>query len=442
MKTWGLKNLSFMAAITLFAAACGGAAVAPTEIPSTPVPQASEATQPTGTTAPLASVQGGAVTAQPASPVQTAAPDAGAGKVVKPDPFFQVELDESSISTRGWKTDFSLHTVPFFEILSGGVPRDGIPPIDDPVFVEIADADEWIGDMEPVISLEIDGVTKAYPLQIMTWHEIVNDEVAGVPVAVTFCPLCNSAIAFDRRLDGVVYDFGTSGNLRYSDLIMWDRQTESWWQQLSGEAIIGELAGRRLTFLPASIISWSDFKAANPDSQVLSKKTGNTRDYGRNPYAGYDRADRPPFLYDGIPDGRLLPKERVLALSINNANIAFPFSVLEQERVVNHTLGGQDVAVFFKKGTLSALDASSISRSRDVGATGVFDPSLDGRKLTFRADGGKILDDETGSEWNILGQAVAGELAGSALEPIVHANHFWFAWAAFKFDTTIYEGAG
>lgn len=310
------------------------------------------------------------------------------------------------------------------------------------MFIEIADANAWIGDKERVISLEINGVTRAYPLQILTWHEIVNDELGGVPVAVTFCPLCNSAIAFDRRLDGVVYDFGTSGSLRYSDLIMWDRQTESWWQQLTGEAIIGELAGRRLNFLPAPIISWADFKAANPGSQVLSREIGNPRDYGRNPYAGYDQADRPPFLYDGIPDGRLSPKERVLALSINGADIAFPFLILEEEPVVNYNRGGRDIVVFFKKGTLSALDSSSIAKSRDVGATGVFDPNLDGRKLTFRSQGSKILDQETGSEWNILGQALNGPLAGSKLDPITHANHFWFAWAAFKLETIIYQGTG
>ena len=447
MKTKGLRSVFLIAAISLVAAACGGAAAAQPTTSPVSVTQASKAIPATDkvadSVAPTAPAQGIAVdTTAPDTAAQSRATGTEAGSLVEPDPNFQDELDDSSISTRGWKTDFSRHTVPFFEIMSGGPPRDGIPPIDNPLFVEIDEANGWIDDKEPVISLEIDGVTRAYPLQILTWHEIVNDELGGVPVAVTFCPLCNSAIAFDRRLDGVVYDFGTSGSLRFSDLIMWDRQTESWWQQLSGEAIIGELAGRRLTLLPAAIISWSDFKAANPDSQVLSRETGNPRDYGRNPYAGYDRADRPPFLYDGIPDGRLLPKERVLALSINDADIAFPFSVLEQEGAINHTVGGRDVAVFFKLGTLSALDAGTISLSRDVGATGVFDPKLDGRKLTFRSDGDRILDEETGSEWNILGQAVEGPLAGSKLDPIVHANHFWFAWAAFKLETTIYQGAG
>ena len=377
-------------------------------------------------------------------PAATTAPiDASEpGVTVAPDPNYEEDLQQAGISTRGWTTDFSLHSVPYSEIISGGPPRDGIPPIDDPKFTTFEDAAKWLGGQEPVIALELNGDARAYPLQILTWHEIVNDVVGGVPVAATFCPLCNSAIVFDRRLGGVVYDFGTSGKLRKSDLIMWDRQTESWWQQFTGEAIVGELTGKGLTFVPASIVSFNDFKEANPEGQVLSRDTGFTRDYGRNPYAGYDRADIPPFLFDGELDGRLLPKERVVAVTIGDGDAAFPFSLLENERVVNYTVNKQELVVFFKPGTLSALDRSSISDSRDVGATGVFDTHLDGRKLTFRADGDDFVDNETGSVWNILGQATQGPLAGSKLTPIVHANHFWFAWGAFKPDTKIYQGQG
>ena len=124
-------------------------------------------------------------------------------------------------------------------------------PIDNPTFVEIKDADEWLEALEPVISFELNGDARAYPLQILMWHEIVNDTVGGTPVSVTFCPLCNSAIVFDRNFNDLVLTFGTSGMLRNSDLIMWDRQTETWWQQLTGEGIIGQLAGHKLTFIPA-----------------------------------------------------------------------------------------------------------------------------------------------------------------------------------------------
>ena len=362
------------------------------------------------------------------------------GELVAPDPDFERALRDARFSTRGWETDFSRHSVPYSEIISGGPPPDGIPPIDDPKFVSPEEAAGWLACQEPVIALEIDGDARAYPLQIMTWHEIVNDMVGDAPVTVTFCPLCNSAIVFDRRLDGITYDFGTSGNLRNSDLIMWDRQTESWWQQLTGEAIVGELTGKALTFLPAQIVSWEDFKAANADGKVLSRDTGFSRSYGSNPYTGYDRVDNPPFLLLDEPDGRLPPKERVVAVTVGDVDVSFPFSVMEREGVVNYSVNGQDLAVFFKTGTVSALDRSSIRESRDVGATGVFVPGVDGQKLSFRREEEDIVDNETGSVWNILGEAVDGPLMGKTLTPIVHANHFWFAWGAFKPDTMIYQG--
>ncbi len=365
---------------------------------------------------------------------------AGSAIPVEPDPDYAAKLAQSRISTYGWRTDFSRHTVPFSEILSGGVPRDGIPPIDDPKFTTTEAASAWIGEQEPVIAFELNGDARAYPLQIMTWHEIVNDEVGGIPVAITFCPLCNAAIAFDRRLEGKVYDFGVSGNLRYSDLIMWDRQTESWWQQFTGDAIIGELAGKKLAFLPASIVAWSDFQAARPNAKVLSRDTGHRRPYGQNPYIGYDRADNPPFLFMGKLDGRLSPMERVVAVTIGDADAAFPFSVLTKKRVVNYTLNRRDMAVFFKPGTRSALGSREIASARDIGAAAVFDPRVDGKKLDFRAEGDVFVDEQTGSTWNILGAAIKGPLAGKRLAPIVHANHFWFAWAAFKPNTKVYQG--
>ncbi len=361
---------------------------------------------------------------------------------VQPDPNFQEALKTARFTILGWRTDFSRHTVPYDEILQAArFPRDGsISAIDNPLFITPEDADLWLGKLEPVIALEINGDARAYPLQILTWHEVVNDVVGGVPVIVTFCPLCNSAIAFGRTVDGILYDFGVSGNLRNSDLIMYDRQTHSWWQQLTGEGIVGELAGKQLKFIPAALISWEDFKEANPEGSVLSRETGFSKPYGSNPYAGYDRVDNPPFLFEGDLNGRLLPKERVAALTIGDEAAAFPFSILKEEKVVNYTVNGQDLVVFFKSGTRSALDSSRIDESRDVGATGVFDPHLDGRKLTLRAEGDSIVDNETGSVWNILGRATDGPLAGSELTPIVHANHFWFAWGAFNPDTKVYQG--
>ena len=257
---------------------------------------------------------------------------------------------------------------------------------------------------------------------------------------MTFCPLCNTAIVLERTLGGVVYDFGTSGKLRNSDLVMWDRQTESWWQQFTGEAIVGELTGKKLKFLSGPIISWSDFKAANPEADVLSRETGFSRRYGENPYGGYDQADNPPFLFDGELEGRLAAKDRVVDVSIDGVTAVFPFPTLEKERVVNYTVNNQDLAVFFKSGTLSALDKRSIKESRDVGATGVFERTVDGQDLTFRFDGESFVDDETESIWNIFGQAVEGPLSGQKLKPVFHTNIFWFAIAAFRPDAMIYQG--
>ena len=369
-----------------------------------------------------------------------------------PGPGPRQVLRENGVETRGWLTDFDRHSVPYEEILAGGPPRDGIPPIDNPSFVSLEEGDGFLAAREPVIAFETNGDARAYPLQILTWHEIVNDVVGGAPVAVTFCPLCNSAIVFDRRLDGVTYSFGTTGNLRNSDLIMWDRQTQSWWQQLTGEGIVGELTGKKLTFLPARIISWEDFKTANPDGQALSQDTGHHRDYGRNPYVGYDRIDSPPFrLFTTFDlDERLQPKERVVSATVGGVDVAFPFSVLAEERVVNYKAGGRDLVVFFKPGTASALDGYSIRDSRDVGASGLFDARLDGEALTFETRGetrgetsaDDIVDRQSGSVWNIQGEAVSGPLAGRKLQSIPHTNTFWFAIGAFKPDSEIYRGSG
>ena len=379
----------------------------------------------------------------PAAPTPAAAlPSATPIPTPLPAEDWEQELRAAGLYPGEWQTDFSKRSVPYAEIFSGGVPRDGIPPLDNPNFTTVAAADQWLEAQEPVIAFELNGAAKAYPLQILTWHEIVNDTVGGVPVVATFCPLCNSAIVFERTLDGVVYDFGVSGKLRNSDLIMWDRQTESWWQQLTGAGIVGELTGQQLRLLPSSIVAWQDFKAAYPEAAVLSRDTGYRRKYGANPYVGYDRVDQPPFLFFGRQDDRLLPMERVAALTVGDAAAAFPFALLEREGVVHYRVGGQDLAVFFQPGARSALDGPSIAASKAVGATGVFDRDFDGQRLTFQSDGEGFTDAETGSRWNILGQATAGPLAGGQLTPIVHANHFWFAWAAFRPDTEVVDGGG
>ena len=342
-------------------------------------------------------------------------------------------------SRDGWRTNFDRRSVPLTEIQSGGPPKDGIPALDHPKFVGVAEANGWLKPVEPVIALTVGGQSRAYPLQILIWHEIVNDSVGGVPVTVTFCPLCYTAIAFDRRAANRVLDFGTTGNLRKSDLVMYDRQTESWWQQAIGQAIVGDLTGTQLTILPASIVSWDSFRTDHPEATALSKDTGFSRSYGSNPYTGYDSANTRPFLFDSKPDGRLAPKEHVVTVSLGGEDVAYPYTLLKQRRVVHDTVGGTPIVVFYRSGTSSALDGGSVADGFDLGATGAFSPQLDGRQLTFKATGPDFVDSETGSRWNILGRAVSGPLAGGRLDPIVHGDDFWFAWAAFMPATRIYR---
>jgi hypothetical protein len=337
-----------------------------------------------------------------------------------------------------WTTDWNRHTVPYGELLALLPVRDGIPALDDPKYISPEEAAAWLAGVEPVIAFEQNGDARAYPLQIMTYHEIVNDMVGDLPVTVTFCPLCNSAIVFDRRLGGEVYDFGTSGWLRRSDLVMYDRQTESLWQQFTGEGIVGELAGEQLTFLPSSIVSFDDFREAFPDGLILSRETGHQRPYGQNPYPGYDRIGENPFAFLDVPDGRLAAMERVITVSLDDVDVAYPLTTLFEAGVIHDNQAGQDLVIFHEGGTASALDMPIIQMGADVGATGVFDPNLNGEKLTFLKDDDTIKDEQTGSKWNILGQATDGPLAGDALAPLVHGDHFWFAWAAFQPETIIF----
>lgn len=337
-------------------------------------------------------------------------------------------------------TDFSRHTVPYSDVLSGGPPKDGIPAIDNPLFTSVSEADEYLQDLEPVIFFQVGEDARAYPLQVLTWHEIVNDVVDGKPVAITFCPLCNTAIAFDATFDGQELDFGTTGRLRFSNLIMYDRQTETWWQQATGEGIAGEYAGEQLTFLPASIIGWAEFKDEFPDGKVLSRETGFARDYGRNPYAGYDNINSSPFLFRGPETPGVLPAmARVLTVDLDGEAVAFPYELLQEQSVINDTISGSEVVVFWQPGTASALDSSRIAEGDDVGAGVAFSPIVDGQVLTFSLVDGKIIDDQTGSQWDVFGQATSGELSGTQLEPVVSVNHFWFSWAAFKPETRIYQ---
>jgi hypothetical protein len=277
----------------------------------------------------------------------------------------ELQREEDSV----WKTDFSKHSVPLGSFEAGGPPRDGIPPIDHPRPVSLADGDRFLSPREPVIAVVVGGQARAYPEQILVWHEIVDDTLVGRPILVSYCPLCNSALAFDRRVRGRTLTFGTTGKLRNSDLVMWDRQTQSWWQQFTGTALVGRYTGTRLSPIDAQVLSWAQFKAAYPGGTVLSRRTGFDRPYGSNPYVGYDTVPNTrPTFYGGRLDPRLPPLERVVAVFAGDQAAVVPFSTLSRHTVLTGTVGAQPLVVLYAHGVVSALDESAIARSRDVGA--------------------------------------------------------------------------
>lgn len=287
------------------------------------------------------------------------------------------QTQEARWQAEGWKTDFAKSSVKFAEILSGGPPKDGIPPIDDPKFEPVSNISH-LDDREPVIGLLLNGDARAYPLQVMTWHEIVNDEVGGIPVTVTYCPLCNAAIVFDARVDGEALSFGTTGKLRNSDLIMYDRKTESWWQQFVGESIVGQYLGKKLKLVPARLESWREFRSRHPKGKVLVPNNPTMRPYGRNPYVNYDIASQ-PFLYNGpMPEG-ISPMARVVVVRPQQGE---PIVVALELLRRSATLEIGDYQMTWKTGQASALHTGTISEGRDVGTVSVT-RSSDGADMAY-----------------------------------------------------------
>lgn len=330
------------------------------------------------------------------------------------------------------------------EIVAGGPAPDGIPPLDHPRFEAVPEVD-WLEANEPVIAVERCGEARAYPLQVMTWHEIVNDEIAGEPLTITFCPLCNTAYAYVRpRVNDKVTTFGTSGKLYNSNLVMYDRATGSLWPQVLGQAVVGPLTGTQLERRRAQIVSWDDFTQQFARGSVLSRETGFDRPYGDNPYPGYDEIDNEPYRFRGDVDGRLAAVERVLGVENGEEIVAFPYFLLREAgdgglSVVNTSVGREPVVVIWKAGTVSALDEAQIAGSRDVGAAAAFSRRLDGRTYSFEASGGEVRDTTTDSTWSIFGIAIEGTLEGSQLRPMDHHDSFWFDWAAFHPETKVWR---
>tara|TARA_B100000508_G_scaffold37782_2_gene29592 strand:+ start:1266 stop:2294 length:1029 start_codon:yes stop_codon:yes gene_type:complete len=251
-------------------------------------------------------------------------------------------------------TDFTDADPSIYKLISGGPPKDGIPSIDEPEFVTL-NAFKRSDDVLAVV-LEGDGITKVYPYNILTWHEIVNDEIDGKPVSVTFCPLCGSAIVYDRRLPAGETTFGVSGGLIESNMVMYDRMTESLWQQSTGEALAGVYRGETLSLVPFQLLTMSEIKDKYPKAQVLSENTGYSRDYGRNPYSGYDE-DNERFVFNISGFSTAYDaKEIMVVFRVDGTPVATPWLELAEGEVKAAEVNGKDITITKTDGELTVED--------------------------------------------------------------------------------------
>lgn len=332
-----------------------------------------------------------------------------------------------------WKTNFERFSVSPDDIVSGGTGRDnGIVPIDAPVFVHVSTALILFEDYDPVIVVDYYGVERAYPLTILTLHEIVNDTIDDVAIAVTFCPLCNSAMVYHREVDGRVLRMGVSGNFYGNNFLMYDDLTESWWYQFTGEALVGDFTGETLDIIPSQVVGFRTYAERYPDGVILTGDANNPGiNYNITPYENYQNAQSPILSHDEY-DPRLGAMARVLSMQINDTPIAYPFDILQEVGVVNDTVNGNAVVVFWQPGI------AGDSNSETIGQAATFGREVRGEILTFRYENGYIFDNETGSEWNIFGEAISGELEGETLYDYQCFTHFWFAWSSAHPETLVY----
>ena len=318
------------------------------------------------------------------------------------------------------ETDGVKHLIPLDKIRGGGPPKDGIPSIDNPVFVGV-DESRFMSDSDTVVGVEMHGETKAYPLFILVWHEIVNDRIGDVPVSVTYCPLCYTSQVFERVIDGQEVEFGTSGKLYNSNLLMYDRFTESYWSQALGLAVTGELTGHRLDLIPFDIITWGDWKTLHPDTLVLTTDTGHIRSHATDPYGSYYTEPRIMFPVEHRDD-RMPPKDVILGFHQDDVYKAFRQNDIESNIVINDSVG-----------EIPVMLVSLFSQNSRA-----FERTVDGEILDFAYTDDKILDSQTNSEWNYDGLAVSGYYDGMQLKRMAIEPGFWFEWVAFHPNTLVF----
>ena len=348
----------------------------------------------------------------------------------------------AQLSGGTWRTDLTKHSVPWTELVSAGPKKDAIPSIDHARFVPPRDAAAWLSENEPIIAVELNGEARAYPLQILIWHLLIDDRIGETPILISYSVLCNSAIVFDRRVAGATYEFGFSGMVRNSNVVMFDRQTESLWQQLTGEAIGGSLTGAKLTRLNSQVVPFHVFRQAHPDGKVLSRETGSKRAYGTDPYAKYMSPGRLLFPVS-LPGPLPIPStETLVIVQAGGAARAYATPLLRERRVLESRIGGQPFVIFSTRAMLDALDAPVIADSRNTVAAAVFSPAVDGKSLSFYKRHGVFFDKQTRSAWDLLGVSTAGPMAGKRLTPLPYTVSFAFAWLAFYPETPVVLAPG
>ncbi len=351
---------------------------------------------------------------------------------------------ESGVAPIDWlnkwpSTDFTTHSVDYSEIDSTDIPKDGIPSISRPRFVSIKKARKWLGKNEPVMVVVVDGVARAYPLQILLYHQIINDTIKGQPLLVTFCPLCNSGIILSRKVGSKTLTFGTTGKLRNSGLIMFDRETESWWQQFTGTGIVGTYTGESLNIdLTSQIVSFSQFAERHSKGKVLSRDTGFRRKYGLNPFQGYDSIENSPLLFTDDTDPRLPAMERVLNIRIDGVLKLYPYPVVKSAKVINDSVGNTPTVIFSGSGYSSPLDQLEIANSSTIPLAIGYNRTVDDVVLSFYEQDGDIFDEQTGSKWSLFGEAISGSLEGTQLSRVDTGANFAFAALAFTPEAEIY----
>jgi hypothetical protein len=337
-------------------------------------------------------------------------------------------LDTAELA-RTWRTDLSQGSG--LDGIVQGQEKDAIASIDAPTFTDINAAQ--LGDSEPVVVLQDAAGPRVYPIRALIWRGVVNDTLGGEPIAVTYDPIGATVRVLKRNVGGQVLSFGTSGLLRGGNALLYDRQTESWWQQMTGAAVAGTMTRTTLPAIPATVTSWGAFRARFPRGDVLA--LDDPEQYVRNPYLGYDVPAGKALFTRAPVDGRLPAMRRVAVIDLGGipVAIAYPPATAHQDRVVTVTVDGTPLVLFFDWRIGSGLDVRLVRASRPVGAFAAYDAQVDGKARSFYPAGdqdGINVDQETGTSWDFYGRAVAGPGKGAQLTPVTTVQGFWFAVAA------------